>query len=301
MPRTPLPSTVHAHQWEGFRYCSRVSRSADPRFDPVVLIGGAMQRKEDWGRIEQGLLESADVVCPDLPGWGAADLLPPRHGSELLAGALRHLLDELGLERVNLFAGSYGTAIAYRLAQTDPERVARMALAGTMSTIPDGARPAMLGVLDLIASGERERFGQVAVETLMTVDPHADIASAAVVKRILTLRFGKLTDDELDKFVANTRRLLERELVDTSLEPVVPTVFLVGEHDTLTPPALCREFALTCRESWFVEMGRADHLMHLERSGEVVDLITRFFSGGALVDLPYATTVEDLRRVPALT
>src|SRR5699024_6019598 len=108
----------------------RMVHSVEPRFDPVVLIGGAMQRKEDWGRIERGLLDGADVICPDLPGWGAADLLPPQHGSELLAGALRHLLDELELERVNIFAGSYGTAIAYRLAQTDPERIARMVLAG---------------------------------------------------------------------------------------------------------------------------------------------------------------------------
>lgn len=300
MQRTPFPPAVHTHRWEGFGYCSRVSRAADPRLDPVVLIGGAMQRKEDWGRIEQGLLGSADVVCPDLPGWGEADLLPARYGSELLAGALRHLLDDLGLERVNLFAGSYGTAIAYRLAQTDPERIARMSLVGTMSAIPDAARPGMLGILDLIASGESE-LGPKAVETLMNEDPRVDVASAAVVRRILMLRFGNLTEQELDRFVANTQRLLERELIDTSVEPAVPALFMVGEHDTLTPPELCRELALTCPESWFVMMRRADHLMHLERSGEVVDLVTRFFAKRDITGLPYAAAVEDLRRVPALT
>ncbi len=300
MPRTPFPPTVRTHRWEGFEYCSRVARSAEPRFDPVVLIGGAMQRKEDWGRIEQGLLDGADVICPDLPGWGAADLLPPQHGAELLAGALRRLLDDLELERVNLFAGSYGTAIAYRLAQTDPERIARMVLAGAMSAIPADMRPMMRRALDLAASGARERFGPTAVETLMNGDPRVDIASATVVQRILGLRFGNPTAEEIAKFTANTERLLDRELIDSSPEPVVPVVVVAGEHDTITTPELCRELALTCRESWFVEMSRADHLIHLERSAELVDLMTRFFSRRTITDLPYATVVEDLRRIPAL-
>lgn len=301
MSRKPFPSSVHTHQWEGFRYCSRVTRSADPRFDPVVLIGGAIQRKEDWGRIEQGLLRSADVICPDLPGWGTADFLPPHYGAEPLAGALLRLLDDLGLERVNLFAGSYGTAIAYRLAQTDPERIARMALIGSMGVVPEEARAEMRGVLDLLAAGGKDRLGPTVAEALMSDDARADIALEAVIRRIVTLRFARLTDDELEKFVANTRRLIECELIDTSVGPEVPTVFVVGEHDTLTPPERCRELALTCPQSWFVEVARADHLIHLERSAELVDLTTRFYAHEAIADLPYAKSIEDLRRVPALT
>ncbi|WP_168801454.1 alpha/beta fold hydrolase [Glycomyces buryatensis] len=315
MASTRLQSTVHAHHWKGFRYYSRLTRSPAARLDPVVLIGGAMQRKEDWGRLEQGMLEAADVICPDLPGWGEADLLAAEHGPDLLADALRHLLDDLGVRRANVFAGSYGTAIAYRLAQTAPDRIARMVLAGTMSTIPDEARPGMQGAIDLALSGVRERFGPAAVEMLMCADPGIDIASAAVVRRILSRRFEGVSEDELAKFVANTRRLLERDLIDTSLSPVVPALFAVGAHDTLTPPELCRELALTCRDSWFTVMPRADHLLHLERPRELVDLMTRFFATEPLAGLhrdglndgpydgPYDGAVEYLNqsRVPALT
>jgi pimeloyl-ACP methyl ester carboxylesterase len=79
----------------------------------------------------------------------------------------------------------------------------------------------------------------------------------------------------------------------------VPTLFTTGEHDTLTPPELCRELAFTCPESWYVELARADHLIHLERPAQLVDLMVRFFDREPLDDLPYATVVEDLRRVPA--
>lgn len=296
MPRNVTPPQVRKHRLAGYTFWSRLSLSEAPSLDPVVLVGGALHRKEDWGRVEQGLLPFADVLCPDLPGWGDADLLPPYLGPDIPAEALVRLLDDLGLERVNVFAGSYGSSVGYRLAQTHPERIARMVLAGTMGGIPAASRPMMRAAVALAESGPRELFGPAAVDALMS--PHPDIAAKAVVRRILSMRFGSADADDLAKFVANTHRLLARDLIDTSVPPAVPTLFTTGEHDTLTPPELCRELAFTCPESWYVELARADHLIHLERPNQLVDLMGRFFADESLDDLPYATIVEDLRRIP---
>lgn len=297
MPRNAATPQEYKHRLAGYTYWSRRTYSDSPRYAPVVLIGGALHRKEDWGRVEQGLLEHADVICPDLPGWGRADLLPPYLGPDIPAEAMVRLLDDLGIERVNLFAGSYGSSVGYRLAQTHPERIARMVLAGTMGGIPLESRPMMRAAVALAERGPRDRFGPAAVDALMS--PHPDIAAKAVVRRILAMRFGAADDADLAKFIANTNRLLSRDLIDPSIPPAVPTLFTTGEHDTLTPPELCRELAFTCPESWYVELARADHLIHLERPTQLVDLMNRFFSCEPLEDLPYATTVEDLRRVPA--
>ncbi|GAA1684669.1 alpha/beta hydrolase [Glycomyces endophyticus] len=296
MPRTAFPPHVRKHRWAGYTYWSRMSCAEAPRLDPVVLIGGALHRKEDWGRVEQGMLAVADVLCPDLPGWGEADLLPPYLGPDVPVEALVRLLDDLGIERVNVFAGSYGSSVGYRLAQTHPDRVARMVLAGTMGGIPLESRPMMRAAVALAESGPRERFGPAAIEALMSPEP--DIAGKAVVRRIMSMRFGSADDADLAKFIANTHRLLSRQLIDPSIPPAAPMLFTTGEHDNLTPPALCRDLAFTCPESWYVEFARADHLIHLERPAQLVDLMTRFFSLEELGDLPYATAVEDLRRVP---
>lgn len=296
MPSSTSTPTVRKHRLAGYTYWSRRTRSDAPRLDPVVLIGGALHRKEDWGRVEQGLLAFADVICPDLPGWGEADLLPPFLGTDIPAEALVRLLDDLGIERVNVFAGSYGSSVGYRLAQTHPERIARMVLAGTMGGIPPASRPMMRAAVALAERGPREHFGPAAVEALMS--PHPDIASKAVVRRILSMRFSSADETDMLKFIANTNRLLSRDLIDDSVPPAVPTLFTTGEHDSLTPPQLCRELAFTCPESWYVELARADHLIHLERPTQLVDLMGRFFAEESLHDLPYATVVEDLRRVP---
>lgn len=296
MPRNATDPHVYKHRLAGYTYWSRRTFSDTPRIAPVVLIGGALHRKEDWGRVEQGLLAFADVICPDLPGWGDADLLPTYLGPDIPAEALVRLLDDLGIKRANVFAGSYGSSVGYRLAYSHPERIARMVLAGTMGGVPAASRPMMRAAVALAESGPRERFGPAAVDALMS--PHPDIASKAVVRRILSMRFGSADEADLAKFVANTNRLLSRDLIDPSIPPAVPTLFTTGEHDSLTPPERCRELAFTCPESWYVELARADHLIHLERPTQLVDLMSRFFAEESIDELPYATVVEDLRRVP---
>ncbi|SFB83939.1 alpha/beta fold hydrolase [Streptomyces aidingensis] len=196
--------TVRVHSWRGYRCESRIVRAPRARpATPVVLIGGAMQRKEEWGRLERRLLAHADVVGVDLPGWGAGDLLPEQHGAGFLADALAHMLAEHGLDRVNVLSGSYGTAVAYRLAQAHPSRVARMVLLSTMQRITGHARRAMDRILELADAGtDRESLAEACVALLMGggpqgPEPAAAVQSGAAVRRMLLHRFRSATWDEL--------------------------------------------------------------------------------------------------------
>ncbi|GAA1811523.1 hypothetical protein GCM10009682_36180 [Luedemannella flava] len=207
-------TTLAEHRWEGYRYASRIVRAQQPRLAPVLLVGGAFQRKEDWGRLEQGVLDHADVVTVDLPGWGTADLLPDTYGADFLADALDHLLDELGLVNLNVTGGSYGTAVLYRLAQRHPSRVARMVLVGTMVKIPEHAGEDFRHTLELLAAGRMDEFAEASVDLCLTRDPAVDIPRRAALRRILVRRVLKAGPAEIDKYVANTRRLLHRQLID---------------------------------------------------------------------------------------
>ncbi|KAB2384851.1 alpha/beta fold hydrolase [Actinomadura montaniterrae] len=71
------------------------------------------------------------VIVPDLPGYGRSS----KHVDQSdpfghLAGAVRGLLDELGLGSAHLIGNSYGGAAALRLALDSPGRVDRMVLMG---------------------------------------------------------------------------------------------------------------------------------------------------------------------------
>jgi len=231
-------------------------------------------------------------VTVDLPGWGTADLLPETYGADFLSAALDRLLGDLDLSGVNVMAGSYGTGIAYRLAQTNPHRVARMALIGTMTEIPAQAAAAFRHTLDLLAAGRMEEFIPTTVDLCLSRDPSADVVSRAAIRRILLRRVQTASEEEIAKYAANTRRLLSHRFLDRADPPRQPTLVATGEHDTFTTPEMCRALAATCVDSWLAIVRRSDHLVHLERAPELVDLVTRFYAGQPITDLEYCRDVE---------
>jgi pimeloyl-ACP methyl ester carboxylesterase len=295
-PSVPRPAVVRSHSWEGFHCESRLVRTTAPRLAPLLMIGGAFQRKEAWGRIEREFLAHMDVLTLDPPGWGAGDLLPGRYDVGFLADAVHHMVDENGLKEINLLGGSYGTAIAYRLAQRYPERVVRMVLIGTMTSIPEHARAAMRRTMGFLAERRMEEYAEAAVDILMNVDRLGSVVAGAKVRRFLLRRLARLPEVEAEQTYTNTWRLLNHEMVDTSCPPVPPALVVAGEHDSFTTPDLCRAMASVCGESWFAEVSGADHMLFLERTVELVDLATRFFADRPLSGLPYCRTVEQVRR-----
>lgn len=288
-PGEPL---VRVHSWQGFSCESRAVRATAPRFPPVLMLGGAFQRKESWGRCEDVLLTSMDVFTVDPPGWGAADPLPETYGVDFLADAVCHMLDECGTPQVNVLAGSYGSAIAYEIARRHPARVGRMVLIGTMTAIPDHAQAAMRRTLDHLAAGDMERYAHALVELLMAQEHLADIPNGTRIRTLLLRRIANLSATEAHQMYTNTLRLLTQQVLDTSRPPRAPVLTVAGAYDSFTTPQLCREMAAACADSWYAEIRDADHMLILERTTETADLITRFLAGRPLDDLPYCRRVE---------
>jgi pimeloyl-ACP methyl ester carboxylesterase len=93
---------------------------------PVLLLHGWPGDRQDWAPVAD--LVSADVIRPDLRGFGGSDL----HGDPSAAGqvtSLVHLLDELDLDRVVVGGYDVGSRVAQLLATTHPDRVSAMVLA----------------------------------------------------------------------------------------------------------------------------------------------------------------------------
>ncbi|MFI6585506.1 alpha/beta fold hydrolase [Embleya sp. NPDC050493] len=295
----PGEALVRTHRWQGFSCESRAIHATAPYFPPVLLIGGAFQRKESWGRCEEVFLESMDVFTVDPPGWGAADPLPETYGVDFLADAVCHILDECGAGQVNILAGSYGSAIAYEIARRHPDRVGRAVLVGTMTAVPDHAQAAMRRALEHLAAGDMQTYAHASVDLLMTPDHLAEIPNGTRIRALLLRRILNLSATEAHQMYTNTLRLLTHQALDTSRPPRTPILTVTGEYDSFTTPELCRRMAAACADSWYAEIRSADHMLILERTVETADLITRFLAGKPLGGLPYCRTVE--RVSPAIT
>jgi pimeloyl-ACP methyl ester carboxylesterase len=281
----------------GYRTLGRVLEHPAPVLPPVLLVGGAMQRKEGWGRLEAVLHRESTVVTVDLPGWGGAGLLPAQFGMGFLADSLAALLRTAAVGAVHVFGGSYGSAIAYQLGLRHPALVRRVALIGALGRIPQSMRPRLTWTIGLLRQGLWERFAHEVLDAMLNQDPLISLARRGAVERILHSVFRALGPLEAAQYEQNTLRLLAPGRFDLSPPPGVPLLFGVGEHDSFTTVRDCRAFARACPGSAFVRLRESDHPVHLRCPDELAGLLLRFFRAQNLDAVPGCHPVE----YPAIT
>jgi pimeloyl-ACP methyl ester carboxylesterase len=102
------------------------------RGQPVLLLHATMSSKSQWRTLGERLANRFLVVAVDLHGYGDNPALPERtdftidDDVALIMSRLDHWL--LNPARVHIVGHSYGGAVALRLAQRHPGRVASLAL-----------------------------------------------------------------------------------------------------------------------------------------------------------------------------
>lgn len=103
---------------------------------PVLLLHGWPGFWYDWRRIIPSLATEADVIAPDLRGFGNSDKpdLPPTEAytPDVLSADLLALLDDLNLDRVVVAGYDIGATVAQTLARVAPGRVRALALFNPM-------------------------------------------------------------------------------------------------------------------------------------------------------------------------
>ncbi|MEU5127143.1 alpha/beta fold hydrolase [Streptomyces mobaraensis] len=292
MTPTALSEEVIPLTYGGFGYSGRIVHHPEPRIAPIVLVGGAFQHQGGWGRLERMLLESASVITVDLPGWGTSDRLPAHHGIDFLAGALDLFLSKIAPYPVNVVGASYGSAVAHEWVRRNPGRAERLALVGTMAQLTDHVRAKVELTIRMLERGSHAEFVDQVIGTMVCRDPRVTVARRPVVIRCLTQALNKLTTEGVDKYRENSRRLLDHAELPGGPAVEIPVLVTTGEHDPLTTPALSREVSARCADARFTALKDADHLVHLERPTEIVDLLLRFFGGEPLTGLDYCHPVE---------
>lgn len=285
--------------WRGFRYAYRyLKHRKAPESVPLVLITGAFQGMYAMPRLEHLLRPLGNMLMADLPGSGCADSLSSDYGFDFLADCLNHLLDELGILRVNLVGVSYGGSIAYAFAQRWPDRINRLAMAGTVNSFPSYVTAARGTSTRTLQHGRIEPYVDHIVEATMRLDSDIVIRNRETTRGLLEKVLRESTPEELTRYLEVQNRVLApvRDAQGRVFDR--PTLVFTGEHDLLTPPSYVRELAATIPGAVYTSFRDADHLVPMECPEEMADLLIRFFTDQSLDNLPYCDPVE--RPLPRL-
>ncbi|UZJ31057.1 alpha/beta fold hydrolase [Streptomyces endophytica] len=285
---------VHPLRVDGLSYSYRLVRQPAPRTEPVLVLGGALQDKYGWQHLDEPVSPLASLITIDLPGSGNADPLRPDQGLATMCRAVEHVLDDLGVARVNLFGYSFGSAIAFAFAQRRPHRIARLLLGGVPAHITNAQLALWRQAAARMAAGEPEEFVDLALKLWLCQDE-----SRFVRHRKLVHRYVKRLIMHAVTHIPHGFTVLDRSATE-ELNPSggltgVPALVFCGEHDTVSSPARQREFAATIEDSRFLTIAESDHWVALERAQAVVDLVVRFFTDQPLETADYLVTCEPAR------
>ncbi len=133
---------------------------------PLVLLHAFPLHAAMYDRLHREL--AADVITPDLPGFGSAAMPSGTPSLAAYAEAVLAEMDAAGLHRVILGGTSMGGYVAMELLRLSPQRVAGLALLDTKAAADPPA-----------ARANRERIAAAAESAGLAV-VHADVEPALV-------------------------------------------------------------------------------------------------------------------------
>lgn len=239
----------------------------------LIFLMGSLQEIESVQAFNRGFSQDFDYWAIELPGSGNTGPLHPRFPVSFLAEYLNKMVESLLANRaVYLVACSYATGIALEYAKLRPSGLRRMALAGSMMDIPLSDWPTMLQLMRDCAFDTRA-FADGFIDLLTA--PDVNIERQSVIRKAAVRKAANYRDENFWHFVFNTIRLMCYE--PKNLQKIVtPTLVFTGEHDPYVRPEHCERLAGSLKHGEFCVLPGCDHLFHIEKPRETIDLILNF-------------------------
>ncbi len=192
----------------------------------------------------------------DNRGHGETPASPGPYSIDLLASDVLNLLDRLAIQKVHFLGMSLGGTIGWMLAASYSERIASLMLCDT----PIKASPQVwVTRITTALSRGMEPLVEPTLERWFTASFRA--AAPAVTERV-----GRMIRRTSPVGYAGCAAAIQSMQL-TALLPHIkaPTLVLVGEKDTATPPAMAERLAAAIPGAELVVIKAAAHLPNIEQ------------------------------------
>jgi 3-oxoadipate enol-lactonase len=237
----------------------------------VLFVHGYPLDRTIW-QDQMDSLEGYRRVAPDLRGMGQSDAPDLGYGMNIYAADLAALLDALGIDDVVLCGLSMGGYVAFEFLRHWRGRVRGLVLMDTRAGADtvEGRR-----ARDAAAAMARDR-GAAAIADTMLPNMLAPVTqrSTDIVERVRAM----MANTPVAGIVGALAAMRDREGSEPVLPTLagLPTLVVVGEADTLTPPDEARVMAQAIPGAQLVLIPRAAHLPPVEQPAETTQLLRRF-------------------------
>jgi 3-oxoadipate enol-lactonase/4-carboxymuconolactone decarboxylase len=249
----------------------------------LVLLNSLGTTTDMWSPCLAPLSEQFRVIRIDTRGHGGSPPPPAQAPCDIadLSRDVLAVLDELGLERVDLAGLSLGGMIGMWLAAHEPERIRRLALlcSTSLPANPDG-------YLARAETVRREGMSAVAGAVLrlwLTEDLAGRDPQLAEQLRTMLLSV------DAEGYAQCCQAIAALNLGADLSRIASPTLVISGADDPAAPPEHGRAIASGIVGSRLEIIGPAAHLATYEQPGRIAALLLEHFRAGATLQAGYRT------------
>lgn len=230
---------------------------------PLVLLHGYPLDHHLWDEVAPFLVDTFDLILPDLRGFGESSTVDSFYTMEDIASDIAALLDHLEIRKAAIVGHSMGGYVALAFARLYPERVSGLGLVSSqvLADAPDrkegryksAAEVADKGIGSVVAAmtpkfTSNQKLQEVARESMERQQPAAYIgALKAMAERV------------------DSTPLL------SSLN--VPVVLIHGDVDQLIPIDRAREVKAALPNAYLVEIRGAGHMPMMEDNEKTAEAL----------------------------
>ena len=221
---------------------------------PIIFLHGVGSDKSVWTPQLAHFGQERGAVAFDYPGYGESDPSPGATRDDF-AAAILAAMDALDIDRAHVCGLSLGGVIAIALHAAAPNRCASLILADSFAVHPDGqaifdrseAASRTIGMRGLAEARAGALLGTAATPAM-----HAEVIA---------------TMSKIDPaaYVIGARAVWLADQIDRASAIRVPTLVLVGDEDSITPPALSEQLVNLIPGATIEVIAGAGHLANLEQ------------------------------------
>ena len=231
-----------------------------PQGLPVVFVHGFPFSHAMWDPQMMALPQEVRAISYDVRGHGQSDVGDGQYSIEFFVDDLVGLLDHLGIKQSVICGLSMGGYIALRAVERHPERIRALVLCDTRSEAdPNEAKVKRAGQVKTVKQTGAKTFADGFVKAAFAPatfqsNPKAIDAIKAVIGNTSPLAIA-----------GTLLALAARSDTTASLSTIkVPTLIMVGELDTLTPPAASEAMHKLIKGSTLQIIPQSAHMSNVE-------------------------------------
>lgn len=242
---------------------------------PVVLLHAFPLNASMWMPQREALGVTHRVITPDQRGFGGSQLGHDEPSLDQVADDVAAMLDARKIDRVVLGGLSMGGYVAMSFLRRHGHRVSALVLADTKlgADSPEAAANRLRIAEDVVAAGSSAQLVDELLPGLLGETSRA--------RRALVLgRVKALLEKAPPYAVAWAQRAMAVRPDSTAdlAAVAVPTLVLVGEEDTISPPADSEQIAKTVPNAQLVRIPDAGHLSAMEAPAEFNAAVAEFLA-----------------------